>query len=109
MENEDEEIIKLGDVIQLSGFKVIELGEMVVIRKLVGSQVRKFQEIVENFERLTIHLKPVHKTEQHMIYELHADLIHSGKNLNVQAEGRNLFMALSDIFRKLEEIIIKKK
>ncbi len=109
MENEDEEIIKLGDVIQLSGFKVIEPGEMVVIRKLVGSQVRKFQEIIEDFERLTIHLKPVHKTKQHMIYELHADLIHSGKNLNVQTEGRNLFMALSDIFRKLEELIIKKK
>ena len=109
MQDKDPEIIKLGDIIQLSGFKIIEPGEMVIIRKLVGSQVRKFQEMVENFERLTIHLKPVHKTEQNMIYELHADLIHSGKNLNVQAEARNLFMALSDIFRKLEEIIIKKK
>ena len=105
---EDEEIINLGEMIQLSGFKVVEPGEMVVIRKLVGSQVRKFQEMIDNFERLTIHLKPVHKTEKNMIYELHADLIHSGKNLNVQTESRNLFMALSDIFRKLEELVKKK-
>ena len=104
---EKNELINLGDTIQLSGFKEIDSGSMVIVRKLIGSQVRKFQEIMKDFERLTVHLKFVHKTEKSMKYELHADLIHSGKNMNVEALERNLFMALSDIFRKLELLINK--
>ena len=104
----EDEAINLGDKIQLSGFKVIGPGEMVIVRKLVGSQVRKFQEMVPDFERLTINLKPVHKTEKHMMYELHANLIHGGKPLATETTNRNLFMGLSDMFKHFESILNKK-
>lgn len=104
---EKSESINLGDTIQLSGFKELEHGALIVVKKLVGTQVKKFQESIKDFQRINIHLKTVHKTEQNMKYELHAGLIHGGKNINVETIDRNIFMALSSIFEKLETLIKK--
>ncbi len=108
MEDTEDEAINLGDKIQLSGFKVVDPGEMIVVRKLVGSQVRKFQEMMPDFERLAINLKPVHKTEQNMLFELHGNLIHAGKPINTEITNRNLFMGLSELFENFESILNKK-
>jgi ribosome-associated translation inhibitor RaiA len=108
VEDTTNEIINLGDKIELSGFKVISSGEMIIVRKIVGSQVRKFQEFIPDFERLSIHLKPVHKTEQHMKFELHANLIHAGKPTNTETTNRNLFMGLSELFSNFESMLNKK-
>jgi hypothetical protein len=101
------EQINLGDSIQLSGFKQVDRSNMIIVKKIVGSQVRKLQDMVEGFERLKIHLKPIHKTEQNMNHELHAELIYSGKLMNSQTTNRNIFMGLSDIFNSLENQIKK--
>jgi ribosome-associated translation inhibitor RaiA len=105
---ENSENINLGDKIQLSGFRVIDSGQLIVIRKIVGSQVRKFQEMIPDFERLTIHLKPIHKTEKNMQYELHANLIHGGNPLNTETINRNLFMGISTLFHNFESMLNKK-
>ena len=107
MKQENDEIIQLGDSIQLSGFKIVDSGEMVIIRKLVGTQVRKFQDMIPGFERLVIHLKPVHKTEKSMIFDLNSELIHEGKVMNAKTENRNLFMGVSELFSKFENMIQK--
>jgi hypothetical protein len=106
-EQTQDEMINLGSSIQLSGFKQVDPGQRIVVKKIVGSQVRKFQDMLPDFERLTLHLKPVHKTEANMQYELHADIIHGGKNINSQIIARNLFMGLAEIFNKLE-VLVKK-
>jgi len=107
IQENNNESINLGSSIQLSGFKQIESGQMIIAKKIIGTQVRKFQDMIPDFERLTIHLKPIHKTEQNMQYELHADLIHSGKSINSQVINRNLFMGFAEIFKKLETLITK--
>lgn len=104
MENDE---INLGDSIQLSGFKEINSGEMIIVKKMIGSQVRKFQDMIPNFEKLKIHMKPVHKNEDHMQYEMHADLIHEGKILNAKALDRNLFITIAAVLNKLENSIKK--
>jgi len=107
VENENNEMINLGNSIQLSGFKIVNSGEMIIIRKLVGSQVRKFQDMIPGFERLVINLKPVHKTKKNMLFELNSELIHEGKVMNAKSENRNLFMGVSELFVKFENIIQK--
>ncbi len=97
-----EELMNLGEKIQLSGFKQIDRGNMSIVKKIVGNQVRKIQESLDNFERLKVHLKPIHKTEKSMNHELHAELIYSGKVKNAETTNRNIFMGLSEIFRSFE-------
>jgi len=104
MENDE---INLGDSIQLSGFKEINSGEMIIIKKMIGSQVRKFQDMIPDFERLKIYMKSVHKTGDHMQYEIHADLIHAGKIMNAKSLDRNLFVTIADVLNKLENSIKK--
>jgi hypothetical protein len=108
MADEENELINLGESIQLSGFKIISSGELVVVKKLIGTQVRKFQDMLPGFERLVIHLKPIHKTEKNMQFEIAAELIYEGKVKNSNVVDRNLFMGLSTIFNKFEIMLQKK-
>ena len=108
MESQDSESINLGDNIQLSGFKIVSSEELVVVKKLIGTQVRKFQDMLPGFERFVVHLKPIHKTEKNMQYEISAELIHEGKVKNSKIVDRNLFMGLSIIFNKFESMLQKK-
>jgi ribosome-associated translation inhibitor RaiA len=103
----NEELINLGNTIELSGFKHVDSGEMIIAKKLIGTQVRKLQDMIPDFERLKINLKPVHKTEQNMLHELHSEIIYAGKVINAQTTNRNLFMALSSIFNSFEEQVKK--
>ncbi len=107
MIDEENELINLGETIQLSGFKIIDSGELIVVKKLIGTQVRKFQDMLPGFERLAIHLKPIHKTEKNMQFEISAEIVYEGKVKNSKAIDRNLFMGLSIIFKKFEAMLQK--
>lgn len=86
----------------MSGFKEISPGEMVVVKKIVGSYARKFSDNIEGYETLSVHLKKVHKTEASEKYEVHAKLVHEGKTKTSEAVERNLFVALDSSLKKLE-------
>ena len=92
----------LGGNIQLSGFREISPGEMVVVKKIVGSYARKFSDAIDGYEGLNVHLKQVHKTESSEKYEIHAKLVYKGKTKTSESEERNLFMALDAVLKKLE-------
>ena len=92
----------LGGNIQLSGFKEISPGEMVVVKKIVGSYARKFSDSIKGYETLQVHLKQVHKTESSEKYELHAKLVYEGKTKSSESGERNLFVALDSALKKLE-------
>ena len=94
--------IELGGNITLVGFKELHHTELIVVKKMVGNQLRKIAGDIQVNE-LRLVLKPVHKTDvEHTKWELHATLDLNGKIYNSEVVEHNLYIALDDILKKLE-------
>jgi ribosome-associated translation inhibitor RaiA len=92
-------MMELGGNIKLSGFSDDDKSSLIVIKKLVGNFVKHFSHTKAKVDSLDLTRKDVH-TNQH---ELHAKLVSEGKVLNVEHTGRNLYVVLDKVFKKLEE------
>lgn len=101
-----EDNMELGGNINLSGFKVLEKAELVVVKKIVGSYARKFSDLLKGYESLSLNMKEIHKSEGNSQYELHAKLVHGGKVETSEVEGRNIFMAVDSILKKVENLVL---
>src|SRR3989344_9656854 len=92
------EVMELGSSIELIDFKDVERDKFVVVKKIVGNFVKKLQDKNSGFERLSLHLKRVHGSE----YEIMGKLNMAGKMYNSEVIDYNLFYALNEILKKLE-------
>ena len=103
MESDPEDTLVLGGSIELSGFKEIDGGSMIILKKIVGNYAKKLSERTENFERLHVNMKPVHATESTpKKFELHAKVIDNGKVFASEAVENNLFVALDSVLKKVQ-------
>ena len=93
-----EDIKQLGGNIVLSGFREIDGGSMVILKKIVGNYARKFSDMCTNFESLQINMKTVHDNQ----FELHGMVINNGQNTTSTFVDRNLFFAVDKIMKKIE-------
>jgi ribosome-associated translation inhibitor RaiA len=100
-----EEAIQLGGSIELSGFRDIDGGSMIVVKKIVGSYVRKFSDRLQNFQKFSLGMKKVHSNESNSIFELHGHILTDGRTYAAEASERNLFVAVDTIMKKLENSI----
>ncbi|MDN5327548.1 MAG: hypothetical protein PWP03_186 [Candidatus Woesearchaeota archaeon] len=98
----DEESVKLGNKIELVGFSDLENGEKNIVRKMVGTYLNKFEHKIGEVEKLKLRLKKVHEREDHAVFEMSATLEAPGKVYNADEEGRNLFITLDAVLKKLE-------
>jgi len=99
-----EETIELGGSIRLSGFKDIDGGSMIIIKKIVGSFVKKVSEKNSKFQSLTVTLKKVHASDESETsgkFELQANLI-AEKPFNSEVTHQNLMFAVDKVLRKVE-------
>ena len=97
----DDEQIKLGGNIQLTGFKIIDGSSMIVLKKIVGNYAKRISEITKKFEMLHITLKPIHEREKSQKYEIHAKVIDDGKVYASETTERNLFVAIDSTLKKI--------
>lgn len=104
----EESSILLGGNIELSGFKELDGASMIVLKKLIGNQAKRFAELGE-FEKLLIKMKAVHKTEKSEKYEIHGTLKSAGQHLHAEAIDRNLFFAVDKVLKRLESEAEPKK
>lgn len=100
-----EEDIKLGEQIILTGFKGLDGGTMHILRKMIGSEVKKLSERCHQFEELKLVLNPIHKTQGSEIYEIHGNLIDNGKPFAAKVDDRNVFVAVSKVLERIEKEI----
>lgn len=107
-QKKDSENIVLGGNIELSGFRDMEPGELIVLKKIVGHYAEKFSKMCEKFEKLHVLKKNVHKQEHSQKFEIHGKLMEDGKIHSTDATDFNLFVALDEVMKNLE-IIAKKK
>ena len=99
--------ISLGGNIELSGFNVVDGAGMIVVKKIVGNYARRFSEITKQFELLSLTLKTVHEREKSEKYELHAKVMDTGKSYTAEVTDRNLFFAIDNVLKKVEQEISK--
>jgi ribosome-associated translation inhibitor RaiA len=101
-----DENIELGGKIFLSGFKNLRRDELLIAKKVIGSYARKFNDGLENYESLNLHLKPIHNPESEK-YELNAKLINDGKPTTSNVTDHNVFICIDSALKKIEEQIFK--
>ena len=100
-----DESMQLGGNIELSGFRDIDGASMVVLKKIIGNYGRRFSEIADKFESLKVTMKPIHETEKSEKYEIHAQLMADGKPYVSEVVERNLFVAVDNALKKIENEI----
>ena len=82
-------MIELGGNMKLDGFQEIDPPAMIIIKKIVGNYVKKFQEQQPSFQELILHLANNSKDN----IQAQAKLSGS-KEFNSQASDVNLFFAI---------------
>jgi len=95
------ESVSLGGNIELIGFKQVSLADVVVVKKLVGHYTRKIQEHSQNFEKIQIFLKEIHKIDDNSKHEIHVKVLDDGKAFNSEIVDKNLFIALDNALKKV--------
>lgn len=96
--------IELGGSIRLSGFGEIDGGSMIIVKKIIGSFVKKISERNDKFQSLAVTLKKVHGTEESESsgkYEIHAKLV-ADKLYNADVTHMNLMFAVDKVLKKVE-------
>ena len=97
----------LGGNIELSGFKEIDSGSMVILKKIVGNYARRFTGRCSNFESLSLKMKNVHETEASKKFEVHGMVIDNGQTYTSSLTDRNLFIVVDNVLKKIENEITK--
>lgn len=99
----EDKTLELGGNIELSGFKDLIPGSMTIIKKIVGTYVKRYGDLVNNFEKLHLHCKPIHKTtDEAKLFHIDAKVVYSGKVATSKTENRNIFTAIDDSLKKIE-------
>ena len=89
--------MELGEHIELVGFSD-DAAEIIIIKKLVGNHVKHFTERVDGFERLVLTRKEIHANQ----HDVHGRLLIAGKEFFAEDTDYNLFFALDNCLKKLE-------
>ncbi|MBS1266427.1 MAG: hypothetical protein MAG795_00394 [Candidatus Woesearchaeota archaeon] len=107
MAQEGDDTLVLGGIIELSGFRKLRRDQLIVLKKIVGNYARQFSESSKNFEKLSLHMKEIHKTEKSEKYELHGMVLDNEKQYNSEVTHRNLFVALNKVCEKIKSMMKK--
>jgi len=98
----DEDVLQLGGQIELAGFRELNSGEMIVIKKIVGNYARRMEEVCKNFSGLKLKLKPLHQVDDKVRrFELHGQVIDDGQVYPAGVTEHNLFVGVDSVCKKL--------
>lgn len=98
MSDNTQDTLTLGGNIELSGFKNLDSGSMLILKKIVGTSVRKLSNKTSNLQKVSITMKQVHGSN----FEVAAKLVDDGQVYNSAVEDRNIFFAVDKALTKLD-------
>jgi len=98
-----EDIQQLGGNIELTGFREIDGGSMIILKKIIGNYARKFSDRLGNMEKLSLTVKNIGSNK----FELHAKLVADGKVHTSEITDHNLFVLADSALKKLENSALK--
>jgi hypothetical protein len=102
--NEDSPI-SLGGNIELVGFRTLDGGSMVILKKLIGNHVRRMYNSTQNVEKLTLILKPVGGSANK--YEVQGKLLSNGRPYSSEVTDYNVFFTTDKVLSKIQNMIAK--
>jgi len=97
--------IMLGGNIELVGFKELDGGSMVILKKMVGNHVRKMSDIAANFEKLTVTMKKVGAGSNK--FEINAKMMDNGRPYTSEVTDFNLFFTMDKALSQIQSQIAK--
>ncbi|RME55294.1 hypothetical protein D6777_01005 [Candidatus Woesearchaeota archaeon] len=89
-------MIEIGEKIKLEGFEDIEPAAVIVMKKMIGSFVRKFYEEHGEFEHFKI---------AKVNNEIVSELFYNNQKILKKAETSNLFFSLADALEQTKKFI----
>ena len=92
-------MINFGDKIELKEFNDLEPGEITVLKKLIGNHANAFHD----FQKLTLHLKAVHKKEKSTEFQVNGLLLKDDKLYEAESTNYNLFFVINDVLQSLKK------
>ncbi|MBD3303687.1 hypothetical protein GF343_00950 [Candidatus Woesearchaeota archaeon] len=98
-----DEIQQLGGNIELVGFRELDSGSMIILKKVIGSYARKFSDRLDGIDKLTIRMKSVGNSQ----FELNGLLAKEGRQFNSEVIDYNLFVAMDKLLKKIENSALK--
>ncbi|NQU79232.1 hypothetical protein HQ545_05700 [Candidatus Woesearchaeota archaeon] len=101
----ESENIVLGGNIELVGFKGMDGGSMVILKKMIGNHVRKMSETAENFERLTVNMKKVGSGGNK--FEIQSKMMDNGKPITSEVTDFNLFFTLDKSLSQIQNQLMR--
>ncbi len=97
--------IVLGGNIELVGFKEMDGGSMVILKKMVGNHVRKMSDTAERFEKLTVTMKKVGAGNNK--FEVNAKLMDNGRPYTSEVTDFNLFFTMDKALSQIQNQLAK--
>jgi len=97
----DSEPQVLGGNIELAGFRVLDAGSMIVLKKIIGNYARKFADNHQN-EKLALAL-----AQDAGVYALTGSVLLQGRELQAEHADKNVFFLVDTVLKKLEEQLQK--
>ena len=98
-----EEIQQLGGNIELVGFREMDGGSMIILKKVIGSYARKFSDRLNGIDKLTIRMKKIGNSQ----FELNGLLAKEGQQFNSEVIEYNLFVGMDKLLKKMESSALK--
>lgn len=83
---------------ELSGFENLDPSTKIIIRKLIGNQVKKINDTTGDFDKLILNLNESDRSH----YSLSGTMEISGKVHSAEVDDSNLFFGLSRILDDLK-------
>lgn len=96
----EDDLIKLGGSIELSGFRDFDGATMIVLKKIIGNYARKLSDSSSEFKGLKVRIKTIHEREKSEKYELSAKC-EADKVYSAEVTERNLFFAVDKALKKI--------
>jgi len=97
--------IVLGGSIELVGFKDLDGGSMVILKKMVGNHVRKMTDCAANFEKLTVSMKKVGAGNNK--FEIQAKMMDNGTPVTSEVTDFNLFFTVDKALSSIQTQLTK--
>ena len=91
--------LRLGGNIWLIGFNDIDKVELAVVKKIVGSSIKKMAEKTP-YDEVRIRMKK-HDKGKSFLHEISSDIYVGGLHLNAKSENRNIYSAISTALNNL--------
>ncbi len=87
----------LGGNIELSGFRALDGGSMIVLKKIIGNYARKFS---DNHQSEKLLLQLTRESEQ---YALTGSVHVKGQAITAAHADKNIFFVVDSVLKKLED------